>query len=109
MTTSSGRGIDGLRPPERRLEHLLGRQVRGGNNRTIGRLEEFRAERHGDGHLVITGYVIGGAGLLERLHLGVALLTSRTRHGYLARWDQLDISDAERPRLRCPIEALETL
>ena len=93
---------------EVRLDRLLGRPVLAGNNRSIGRLEEFRAEKDGS-HYVIIEYVIGAAGLLERLHVGARLLVGRQSGGYLARWDQLDISDAEHPRLTCPIEQLKRL
>ena len=93
--------------PEVRLDRLLGREVLAGNQRPIGRLEEFRAEVR-DGECVITEYVIGPAGLLERLDLKGLLVTQRQR-GYVARWDQLDISDEGRPRLACPIAELEKL
>ena len=86
------------RPPsdspatEVRLDRLLGRQVLTANHRPLGRLEEFRAERHGE-QCTLTDYVIGAAGLLERLGIGVTLLFGRPGGGYVARWDQLDISD----------------
>lgn len=89
-----------------RLDRLVGRTVYAGNNRRVGRLEEFRAERRGTGW-IITEYVVGTAGLLERLGLGVRLiLGSGRRHGYVVRWDQLDLADADRPRLTCSVSAL---
>lgn len=91
---------------EVRMDRLLGREVLAGNNRPIGLLEEFRAEVR-DGECVVTEYVIGPAGLLERLDLN-ELVTPRQR-GYVARWDQLDISDELRPRLTCPVAALQQL
>ena len=93
---------------ELRLDRLLGRQVLSGNNRPVGRLEEFRAEKRGAGY-VITDYVIGVAGLLERLGLGVKLLLGRKTGGYLARWDQLDLRDPHHPRLLCSVEELREL
>jgi hypothetical protein len=93
---------------ELRLDRLLGRQVLAANNQPVGRLEEFRAEKQGR-DLVITGYVIGGAGLFERLHVGVKLLFGGHTGGYVARWDQLDISDPEYPRLTCQVQELEKL
>jgi hypothetical protein len=30
-------------------------------------------------------------------------------HGYRVRWDQLDLSDQEHPRLTCPVEELERI
>jgi len=90
-----------------RLDRLLGRRVLAANNRSIGRIEEFRAERRGTGW-VVTAYVIGRAGLWERLGLGVRLLVaSKTASGYVARWDQVDVSNPARPRLLCPVDELE--
>lgn len=88
-----------------RLDRLLGRKVIGPDNRSIGRLEEFRAERRGDNWLV-TEYVIGPAGLLERLGLGTRLVLGWRRAGFLARWDQIDITNPERPRLLCGMDEL---
>jgi hypothetical protein len=87
---------------------LLGRRVVAANNKSVGRLEEFRAEQRG-GDLVITEYVLGVGGLLERLHLGVRLVLGQKRAGYVASWDQLDISDPAKPRLLCPVEDLRRL
>lgn len=91
---------------EIRLDRLLGRNVLGTNGRRIGRLEEFRAEPRGKG-IVIAAYVIGAAGLLERLGVGLRLLVGGHVGGYVARWDQLDISDPDRPRLTCAVKELE--
>ena len=95
-------------PREVRLDRMLGRKVLAGNGRPIGRLEDFRAEVH-DGECVIREYVIGPAALLERLDLNVRLLLTPRQRGYVARWDQLDISNELRPRLTCPVSELEEL
>ena len=89
-----------------RLDRLLGRRVLTANNRPLGRLEEFRTERQGAAW-VVTGCVIGPAGFLERLGLGVRLVLG-LKHGggFVARWDQLDLTNPERPRLSCRIEDL---
>ena len=55
------------------LDRLIGRKVLTGNNRPLGRLEECRAERRDDSW-VITEWVIGSAGLLERLGFGVRII-----------------------------------
>lgn len=90
-----------------RLDRLVGRHVYTADNRRLGRLEEFRAERCGTAW-VITDYVIGTAGLIERLGLGARLVLGvRRTTGYVARWDQLDLSNPERPTLRCPVENLQ--
>ena len=88
-----------------RLEHLLGRQVLARNNRPVGRLEEFRVEVH-NGTWRVTEYVIGQAGLLERLGVGLRLVLGLRIGGHVARWDQIDISDPDRPRLTCAVEEL---
>jgi hypothetical protein len=86
-----------------RLDRLVGREVSTANGRRLGRIEEFRAERSGH-RWVLREYVIGGAGLLERLGLGTRLLLGMKRAtGYVARWDQIDITDPDRPRLTCPV------
>jgi hypothetical protein len=98
-----------MSPAGVRLDRVLGRRVLAANNRTVGRIEEFRAERRGTGW-VVTAYTIGSAGLWERLGLGARLLYGAgKRHGYIARWDQLDLSNADRPRLRCSVDELERL
>jgi hypothetical protein len=90
------------------LDRLLGRQVLAGNNRPIGRLEEFHASIE-NGRCEIREFAIGVAGLSERLGVGVKLLFGRSGGGYIARWDQLDLSDPQRPRLTCPVEELQKL
>ena len=89
-----------------RLDRLVGREVHTGNNRRFGRLEEFRAERRGDAWF-ISEYLVGTAGLLERLGLSVRLVLGlKRRAGYVIRWDQLDLSNPERPRLTCSVNDL---
>ena len=88
------------------LDRLLGRVVLTRNNQPVGRLEECRAERRGD-ELIITEYVVGAGGLLERLGVGVRLVLGMRVHGYVVRWDQLDISDPGQPRLTCSVEQLQ--
>jgi hypothetical protein len=58
---------------------------------------------------VICECVIGVAGLLERLGLGLRLVVGRKRGGFIARWDQLDLTNPDRPRLLCPVEELRRL
>lgn len=89
-----------------RLDRLIGREVHTANNRRLGHLEEFRAERRGDDWF-ISEYVIGTAGLVERLGIGVRLILGmKPGGGYVVRWDQLDVSDPDRPRLTCPVDEL---
>jgi hypothetical protein len=89
-----------------RAEDLIGRDVRAGNNQRVGRIEELRAETGADGCHVVA-FVIGVAGLSERLGVGAGLLLGRQRGGSVARWDQLDLTDPEHPRLTVPFDQLE--
>jgi hypothetical protein len=93
---------------EVRLDRLLGREVLGGKNQRVGRLEECRVEQQGKSY-VVTAYVIGVAGLWERLGVGFNALFGRHGGGYVARWDQVDISDPDHPRLTCRVEDLGRL
>ena len=90
-----------------RLDRLLGRRVYAANHRPIGRIEEFRAEPRGDDWVVVA-YVVGALGLIERLGIGTRLLLGLQRTGgYVVRWDQMDLTHPDRPRLTCPIADLD--
>jgi hypothetical protein len=91
------------------VELLLGRRVHAHDGGVIGRIEELRAEREHD-YYVVTEFHLGPRALIEALavrHLGLTL-PGRV-HGYRVRWDQLDLSDQEHPRLTCPVEELERI
>ena len=94
---------------EVQLELLLGRHVHAPDGKVVGRIEELLAQREHD-YYVITEYHVGPTALFERLaarHFGFTL---RGRvHGYRVRWDQLDITDPDHPRLTCAIEDLERI
>ena len=90
-----------------RLESVIGREVRTIDGRRFGRLGECRA-RHDGEHWIVEEWVIGAAGVLERLGVKARLLVGAARGGgYVARWDQLDLRDATRPRLTCPVDDLQ--
>ena len=80
--------------------------VLGRNGQRMGRIEEFHAERRGAA-CVIVGFAIGVAGLLERMNLGVTMILGLRGGGYVARWDQIDLSDPDRPRLTCAVDELQ--
>ena len=83
---------------------MLFRSVRTANNRRLGRLEECRVERRGN-EWAVTEWIVGPAGLLERLGLGARLIVGASRgQSYVVRWDQLDLTDPDRPRLSCPLD-----
>jgi hypothetical protein len=94
------------RQRELRLEHLLGRKVLTADHGSAGHIEEFRtAVLHGE--RVIVEYVLGRIGLMERLNVGFRRVFGLATGGHVARWDQIDLSDPERPRLLCPIDQLK--
>ncbi|TIT25852.1 MAG: hypothetical protein E5W86_14135, partial [Mesorhizobium sp.] len=94
------------------LEHLAGRRVLSLRGKSVGHIEEIRAERDGD-DLVVTEFHVGIFAAFERLSasaIGVAMLDLfGLRHRdclYRIPWEKLDISDPTRPRLRCTLEQL---
>jgi hypothetical protein len=91
---------------EVRIDRLIGRMVTTANHRRLGRVAEIRVEPRGSEY-VVAAYVLGRVGFAERLGTGVRLLVGHASSpAYVARWDQLDISDLEHPRLLCPVKDL---
>src|SRR5690242_2234181 len=96
------------------VELLLGEKVLAMNGTAIGRLEEIRTEID-RGHFYVTEFLVGSYAVLERLagwRIGRALLHvfgARRREGYRIRWDQLDLTDPQRPRLVCEVNELMPL
>jgi sporulation protein YlmC with PRC-barrel domain len=91
---------------EVRIEALLGRKLLGPDGHHVGRIEEIRARRQGSGW-VSTEIIIGTLGLLERLGVGANMLMGRTSGGCIVKWEQIDLSDPEKPRLLVPVDDLE--
>ena len=90
-----------------RLESLIGREVWTMDGRRFGRLGECRAHHDGT-NWVVEEWVIGPGGFLERLGVQARLVAGAgPGSGYVARWDQLDLRDATRPRLTCPVGDLQ--
>ena len=97
------------------VELLLNREVRDSSGRRAGRIEEIRARRE-DEEIIVESYHLGPDALLERLAAPVvrlrlfrALGLRHHAHGWRARWDQMDLSNPEKPVLRCPREELVKL
>lgn len=97
------------------VELLLSRRVYALNGRNIGRIEEVRVETR-SGECVVTEYLVGVYALFERLaahSIGRAILRtlrfSRREEGYRVAWNQLDLSDPERPRLKCLVADLKPI
>lgn len=91
---------------EIRIEQILGRELLGGNNQRIGRIEEFRAQINSDG-CVVHEVVIGMPGLLERMDVGARLVTgAEPKANRVARFDHIDFTNPAKPRLLVDVESL---
>jgi formylmethanofuran dehydrogenase subunit E len=95
------------------VESLLGRRVSTANGRTLGRLEEIVASFE-NGDCRVDEYHVGTYAFLERLavsDLGRAVLRilRLDRGSYRVAWHQLDLSQPDRPRLRCTVAELDRL
>jgi sporulation protein YlmC with PRC-barrel domain len=96
------------------VELLLGAKVFAMNGGSIGRLEEIRTEVN-RGHYYVTEFLVGSYAVLERLaawRIGRAVLRvigAQRKEGYRIRWDQLDLSDPQRLKLRCEVDELMAL
>ena len=94
---------------ECRVERLLGSRVRAQDGHVVGRIEELRAEKE-NSYYVVTEFHLGPSALIEALavrHFGLTL-PGRV-HGYRVRWNQIDLTEEDRPRLTCAVEDLERL
>ena len=96
------------------VELLLGEKVFALNGRPIGRLEEIRTEIN-RGHCFVSEFLVGKYAVFERLaawRIGRAVLRVLgvgRRDGYRIRWNQLDLSDPQHPRLLCDVDDLMPL
>jgi sporulation protein YlmC with PRC-barrel domain len=90
---------------EVRFEDLIGKVVCNEHGRAIGRLEDLRIEPHGNDYLV-TEFLLGPLEPLPRLLAFASQLPTlralgigRKRRLHPVRWQWIDLSDLERPRL----------
>lgn len=103
-----------MRNTEINIELLLGRPVLTLSNNRAGRIEEIRAELR-EGDCYVTEYLIGAYAVFERLSalaIGRAVLDifgSRFKSSYRVPWDRLDLSNPQRPRLRCRVSQLRRI
>jgi hypothetical protein len=88
------------------LDEVLGRQVHARNGVPIGRVEELRCS--GPVPYEVTEYVIGLAGLFDRLHLMRAVIGLKP-NGFVATARQLDLTDPAKPLLTCDVSDLRRL
>ena len=87
-------------------ELLLGRRVLDVNDRVVGRIRSIHAQRRGRDFFV-EEYLIGPAAILEVLGISTRRLVGlRFDEPIRIPWQMLDLSDPERPRLRCTKEEL---
>ena len=88
------------------VELLVGTTVSDANGENVGRIEEFRVEQAGKTCRIVS-YLIGASALVERMSawtlvrpIGRALRARRVLSIYEVRWQDMDLSDPKRPRLR---------
>ena len=86
-----------------RAQDLLGRAVRADGGHVVGRIEEIRVDRRGDAYEV-TEYLLGSGAFFERMAL--AQRWFRRSRKIVAKWDQIDVSRPESPKLLCAPEEL---
>ena len=88
------------------IELLVGTKVYDANGEKVGRIEEFRAEEDGEA-CRIEAYLIGTSALIDRLSAWTlvrpikrALKTRNIYSVYEVPWQEMDLTDPKRPRLR---------
>jgi sporulation protein YlmC with PRC-barrel domain len=96
------------------LELLLGKRVYALNGRAIGRLEEVCVDLT-EGTATVNEFEVGTYALFDRLsawQIGRAVLErfgSLIKSGYSVKWNQLDLSDPDQPKLTCSVTELSPL
>jgi hypothetical protein len=97
---------------EIQVQHLLGKKARDAEGRIVGRIEELLVENR-DGEFVVTEYHLGPAAVIERIAgaAGQLPLLKHIPRGprvvYCVRWDQMDLSDLDHPRVTVRSDQLE--
>jgi hypothetical protein len=98
------------------MHHLVGRTVRDRDGRTVGRIEELRAEidlhEHGNDY-VVTEFHVGSFGAVETLagaHFARQLLRRLGRlvpyDHHCIPWRRLDLTDPSHPKTLDTVEEL---
>lgn len=87
------------------VERLLGRRVRDTTGRVVGRIEEIHTDDKG----VVSEFLLGPAALWERLgqstlELPFVRLLGLQRSAHRVPWNELDLTDADRPRMTARLE-----
>ncbi|HEX3582378.1 MAG TPA: PRC-barrel domain-containing protein [Thermoanaerobaculia bacterium] len=89
---------------ELHVELLSGRKVVDRNGKKVGRIEEIVAEYRG-ADLVVQEVHLGRIGFVERFSLAFGARIHNKTPARL-RWEDIDFSDPEHPRLKVAIEEL---
>ena len=89
---------------ELHVELLSGRKVVDRNGKKVGRIQEIVAEYRGN-ELVVEEIHVGRIGFAERFSLAFAARIHNKNPEKL-RWEDVDFSDPEHPRLKVAIEEL---
>jgi sporulation protein YlmC with PRC-barrel domain len=90
------------------FEHLLGREVLDPDGKRIGRILEVSSKRDGK-ECGVHEYMLGTAALLTRLGISAQRLVGLKirRKPLCIPWDQLDLRDPRKPRLKCSLAELK--
>lgn len=95
------------------VELLIGRKVVDSDGKKVGRIEEISAER-GDESCAVEAYYVGTRALLVRIAQWAApsgasgYIESKMLRPFRIPWDQMDLSDPERPRTTVSRDQLRT-
>jgi len=88
------------------VERLLGTKVRDADGEKVGRIEELRVEQEKSA-LLVEAYLIGASALIERLSAWTlvrpiknSLFTRHIYSMYEVPWQEMDLSDPKRPKVR---------
>jgi sporulation protein YlmC with PRC-barrel domain len=96
------------------LELLIGKKVLTLNGTSLGRLEEVHADVRG-GRCYVEEYLVGTNAIFDRLSaltIGRAILGVASRWlktSYRIPWDKLDLSDPNKPKLKCKVTQLKRI
>ena len=97
---------------EIQVQHLLGRKARDIDGRLVGRVEELLVKNE-NGEFVVLEYHLGPAAWLERI-TGAAgqlplfkHLSRNSRVEYRVRWDLMDLTDLDHPRVMVARDQLD--
>jgi len=93
-----------IRMREMQVELLSGRKIGDRNGKKVGRIEEIVAEYRGE-ELIVHEVHVGRVGFIERFSLAFVARVPDKKPSKL-RWEDIDFTDPEHPRLKLAIEEL---